>query len=58
MRAWEPDQYGVWTLDGQRFLRVKEDASANADSPFAGLTQIHVVLDWFSELQARVPTGR
>ena len=34
---------------------LKEDS---ADDPFAGLTQIHVVLNWFEELQARVPTGQ
>ena len=26
--------------------------------PFAGRTPIHVVQNWFAELQARVPTGR
>ncbi len=45
--------------DGQRFLMVKEDAATDdLTDPFAGLTQIHVVLNWFSELLARVPTGR
>ena len=29
-----------------------------ADDPFAGLSRIHVVLNWFEDLQARVPTGR
>ncbi len=42
--------------DGQRFLMLKEGASLNADDPFAGLTQIHVVQNWFEELRARVPT--
>ncbi len=44
--------------DGQRFLMLKGRGSAAADDPFFGLTQIHVVLNWFSELQARVPTGQ
>ena len=46
------------SLDGQRFLMIKEGVPDTTDDPFAGLTQIHVVLNWFSELQARVPTGR
>ena len=33
--------------DGQRSLMIKE-----------GLTQIHVVQNWFEELKARVPTGQ
>ena len=43
--------------DGQRFLMIKE-AEADADDPFAGLTQIVVVQNWFEDLQARVPTER
>ena len=35
------------TRDGQRFLMVKEEASA---------TQINVVVNWFEELKCRVPT--
>ena len=41
--------------DGQRFLLTKQVgsvATANVG------TQLHVVLNWFTELQARVPTGR
>ena len=34
------------------------EAASNVDDPFAGLTQIHVALNWLSALQARVPTGR
>ena len=41
--------------DGQRFLVIKEEAVGDTDDPFAGLTQIHVVLNWFEELKARVP---
>ena len=44
--------------DGQRFLMIKEGGIANPDDPFAGLTQIHVVQNWFEELKARVPTGQ
>ena len=45
--------------DGQRFLMIKEGAATDdLTDPFAGLTQIHVVQNWFTELQARVPTGR
>jgi serine/threonine-protein kinase len=40
--------------DGQRFLMIKEGVAA-ADDPFAGLTQIHVVLNWYQELLERVP---
>ena len=43
--------------DGQRFLMVKEGSAAgsDADDPFAGLTQIHVVQNWTQELLERVP---
>ena len=34
--------------DGQRFLMIKEAASGTSD-PFAGLTQIYVVLNWHQE---------
>ena len=44
--------------NGDRFLQMKEGAMTDADDPFAGLTQFVVVQNWFSELQARVPTGR
>lgn len=42
--------------DGQRFLMVKENASADGDDATAGPAQIHVVQGWFEELRARVPT--
>ncbi len=42
--------------DGQRFLMVKEGAAT--DDSAGPAVQIHVVLNWFSELQAQVPTGR
>jgi serine/threonine-protein kinase len=38
--------------DGQRFLMFKAQEEQH------GLTQIHVVLNWFEELKRRVPTGR
>ena len=41
--------------DGQRFLMLKERAGADADDPFFGLTQIHVVQNWHQELLERVP---
>ena len=42
--------------DGQRFLMIKEGAAASdADDPFAGLTRLVVVQNWFEELNARVP---
>ena len=41
------------TPTGQRFLMIEEDAS-NGTAP----EQTHLALNWFSELQARVPTGR
>ena len=44
--------------DGQRFLMLREGVTDDTDDPFAGLTQIHVILNWFEELQARVPTGQ
>ena len=37
---------------------LKAGGAADADDPFAGLTQIHVVTNWFQELKARVPTGQ
>ncbi len=39
------------TLDGQRFLMLKEDESA------ASTAQISVVLNWFEELKRLVPTN-
>ena len=42
--------------DGQRFLMFKEGAAISADDPFAGLTRLIVVQNWFEELKARVPT--
>ncbi len=53
-----PDRTYDIAPDGQRFLMLKEAGPANTDDPFAGLTQIHVVLNWFEELKARVPTGQ
>ena len=41
--------------DGQRFLMIKEGVAADPDDPFAGLTQIHGVLNWTQELLERVP---
>ena len=38
--------------DGQRFLMITERAT---DDTFADLRQLHVVLNWFEELKARVP---
>ena len=38
--------------DGQRFLMIRERAT---DDTFADLRQLHVVLNWFEELKARVP---
>ena len=43
------------TPDGQRFLMIREGRPADTDDPFAGLTQIHVVLNWHQELLERVP---
>jgi Tol biopolymer transport system component len=40
--------------DGARFLMVKVGGSSVED-PYAGLTRIHVVQNWFEELTARVP---
>ena len=33
-----------------------KDAASGADDPFAGLTRLIVVQNWFEELKARVPT--
>ena len=44
-------QYDV-APDGQRFLMIKESAEGEVA---AAPTQIHVVLNWLRELQARVP---
>ena len=43
--------------DGQRFLMLKAVATINTDDPFAGLTQIVVVQNWFEELTERVPVN-
>jgi hypothetical protein len=43
--------------DGQRFLVIQEAAVAGEDDdPLAGLDQLHVVLNWFEELERLVPT--
>ena len=42
--------------DGQRFLMIKENAASSADDPFAGLTRLVVVQNWFEELKRLVPT--
>ena len=42
--------------DGQRFLMIKEGAPVDTNDPFAGLTRIHVVLNWTEELKRLVPT--
>ena len=60
----EPGSYYVNTRDrsfdispdGQRFLMFQEGAASGADDPFAGLTRLIVVQNWFEELKARVPT--
>ena len=41
--------------DGQRFLMIQEGGSSTDEDPYAGLTRIIVVQNWFHELQARVP---
>ena len=41
--------------DAQRFLMLKLGARGDADDPFAGLSQIHFVLNWTQELLERVP---
>ena len=33
--------------DGQRFLMIKEGAASDADDPYAGLTRLIVVQNWF-----------
>jgi hypothetical protein len=44
-------QYDV-TPDGQRFVMVQQGAGD------AGVSQIHVVLNWFEELKRSVPAAR
>ena len=41
--------------EGQRFLVIREEAGER-DDPLAGLDQLHVVLNWFEELERLVPT--
>ena len=43
-------EYDV-ALDGQRFLMIRDTGKKQPD-------RIHVVLNWFEELRARVPAGR
>ena len=43
------------TLDGKRFLAVVA-AGQNAAAGASATPQIQVVLNWFEELKARVPT--
>jgi hypothetical protein len=46
-----PVNYDV-SPDGQRFLMIKPGAQE------ASATQINVVLNWFEELNRRVPSGQ
>ena len=49
---------GVITSDGQRFLVMREEAVAGGrDDPLRGLDQLHVVLNWFQELNRLVPVN-
>jgi serine/threonine-protein kinase len=58
-RAWDPD------ANGQRFLMIRNptmptaptDAAATPEVDDADRPRIDVVLNWFEELEARVPTG-
>jgi len=51
-------QYDV-TADGQRFVGVIQAGSTNSNAPGSPAnTEIQVVLNWFEELKARVPTSR
>jgi hypothetical protein len=51
-------QYDV-AVDGQRFIGIILAGSANAnDAGAATNPEIQVVLNWFEELKARVPTNR
>ena len=42
--------------DGQRFLFLT-DAAVDTGGEDAASSQLHVVLDWFEELKARVPSN-
>ena len=47
------------SADGQRFLGVMPTGSAATDTAEEPVTlRINVILNWFEELQQRVPTGR
>jgi eukaryotic-like serine/threonine-protein kinase len=51
-------QYDV-TADGQRFVgRMVADAAGSTDAGAPTNVEIQVVLNWFDELKARVPTTR
>ncbi len=43
------------TADGQRFIHVVPAVPANAASPASSTPEVRVVLNWFQELDARVP---
>jgi len=42
--------------DGQRFLVIQKEAAAGErDDPLVRLDQLHVILNWFEELERLVP---
>jgi hypothetical protein len=44
--------------DGERFLMIKPVAATDGAGALETVTEIQVVLNWFEELRARVPTER
>ena len=55
--VYAPGQGRNWDIspDGQRFLMLKNVGESGAEAPAA--PQINVVINWFEELKARVPTN-
>lgn len=49
-----PSRYYDVTPDGQKFLTVM----ATGPEPDRPVTHLYIVLNWFDELKARVPTRR
>ncbi len=45
------------TADGQRFVVTVPAQGLTGPDEAAGFRQVHIVLNWFEELKARVPTN-
>jgi serine/threonine-protein kinase len=55
-----PRNFVLWNIspDGKRFLMIKPETAASPESAAAAPRKINIVLNWFEELEDRVPVER